>query len=253
MIAPLTWGGLHDTPSPSTKDNEDAEPTIVRAYPFLCRAHPFSSLRSLQILTLYKPPLVRKLRRQFRLFEEIHIIYYKLNTNKKGETTMSINSNHQLHPEMNGGSYAKASIPAWAMQHANNIHYPIVENLENAGNTRFDLRDIMVGYIRGRGRGRRATIEIGYGDQLFNATTSVKIRLRNAGPHKMRELHELMKAENAYHTVDMHAPRVPLFYTFERLLQLFFPDYVAIPIPHHIRNWVPEEGSFWAHWWKARQ
>lgn len=153
---------------------------------------------------------------------------------------------------MNGGSYAKASVPEWAVAHAKMKHYVIQENLENAGHTRFDLRDVMVGYIRGKGVGQRAAIEIGYSDMLTNTTTSVKARLRNAGPHKMRQLHELMKTTGAYKTTGMDAQRVPLFYTFERLLQLFFPDYTAIPIPHHIRNWVPTEGSFWNHWWKER-
>lgn len=164
---------------------------------------------------------------------------------------MSMNSLHQNHPEMNGGSYAKTSITEWAMEHANNQHYTIQENLENAGNTRFDLRDVMVGYIRGKGNGRRAAMKIGYTQGQYTPT-GIRTRLRNAGPHKIRRLHELMKADNAYKTVDMGVQRVPLFYTFERLLQLFFPDYVAIPIPHHIRNWVPTEGSYWAHWWKER-
>lgn len=164
---------------------------------------------------------------------------------------MSINSLHQLHPEMNGGSYAKASIPEWAITHARMKNYVIQENLENAGYTRFDLRDVMVGYVRGKGVGRRAGLEIGYA-QGPATTIAIRTRLRNAGPHKMRQLHELMKAEGAYRTTGMDAQRVPLFYTFERLLQVFFPDYVAITIPHHIRNWIPEEGSFWNHWWKER-
>jgi len=164
---------------------------------------------------------------------------------------MSINSRHQNNPEMNGGSYAKASAPEWAMTHARNKHYVIQENLENAGFTRFDLRDVMVGYVRGKGVGRRGALEIGYA-QGPDTTVAIKTRLRNAGPHKMRRLHELMKTEGAYRAAGMDAQRVPLFYTFERLLQLFFTDYVAIPIPHHIRNWVPAEGSFWNHWWKER-
>lgn len=164
---------------------------------------------------------------------------------------MSMNSLHQTHPEMNGGSYAKASIPEWAMNHARNKRYVIEENLENAGFTRFDLRDVMVGYVRGKGVGRRASLEIGYAPGP-DMTQGIRTRLRNAGPHKMRQLHELMKAANAYRTVDMNVRRVPLFYTFERLLQLFFPDYVAIAIPHHIRNWVPENGTYWDHWWKDR-
>lgn len=166
---------------------------------------------------------------------------------------MSMNSLHQTNPEMNGGSYAKASAPEWAVAHAKMKHYVIRENLENAGYTRFDLRDVMVGYVRGIGVGRRAGLEIGYA-QGPRGILAIRTRLRNAGPHKMRQLHELMKAEGegAYQTTNMDAQRVPLFYTFERLLQLFFQDYVAIPIPHHIRNWVPTEGSFWNHWWKER-
>lgn len=165
---------------------------------------------------------------------------------------MSMNSMHQLNPEMAEASYAKASAPVWALHHAQNKHYTIQENLENAGFTRFDLRDVMVGYIRGKGVGRRAAIEIGYSGPNPDMTHAVKTRLRNAGPHKIRALHELMKTNGEYNTVAMDVRRVPLFYTFERLLQLFFPDYIAIPIPHHIRNWVPAEDSFWSHWWKER-
>ena len=163
---------------------------------------------------------------------------------------MSVNSIHINNPTDTGASYATHSTIVKAIIKAKG-NSPINRNDDNAGFTAFDLRDVFTGYARARGQGNVAARIIGYANPENGASQAIRKRLRNAGPHKLRELHTLMKNNNMV-VPAATVGRIALFYTFERLLQLFFEDYEAVEIPQRIRNWVPTEGSFWNHWWKER-
>ena len=130
-----------------------------------------------------------------------------------------------------------------------NQDYGISRNSRNAGNTAFDESDVEIAYMKAGGWGTRAARIAGYSGQQ-----AYLMRLRNFGPNKLIKIHLRMKVDKLQAPMTTgRGGRYPIFYTFERLLELWFgaSQYKA-SVPGRLRNWVPEEGSFWDHWWKDR-
>lgn len=171
---------------------------------------------------------------------------------------MSMNSLHQNNPNLNGGFFAAEMPHAEIVAAVLNTEYVFRRNYKNAGYTAFNEETVQIGYMKAKGRGKVAAIMIGYAGAEEYGIVAVKKRVRNMGPWKLRAMHESMKEHGLIPQTGQGngatngAGRHPLFHTFERLLQLFFEDYEAVEIPQRIRNWVPEEGTYWAHWWKER-
>ena len=171
---------------------------------------------------------------------------------------MSINSLHQNNPALTGGFYAKEKSPGEILADVLNPEYVFRRNYRNAGNTAFDEATVQTGYMKAMGIGSDAATLIGYKGDKVTKRKTVRLRIRNMGPWKLMEMHTAMKANGLVPPIGTGAGAAngggthPIFYAFERLLQLFFEDYEALEIPQRIRNWVPAEGSFWNHWWKER-
>ena len=172
---------------------------------------------------------------------------------------MSLNSLHQLNPEMTGGFYTGELTHAEVLARALDPNYILDRVRKNAGWTAFDEATVQIGWIRGKGNCSVSANLVGYRGPMAARINAMKIRIRNMGPHKLRAMHTSIKLHGLVPPIGsgIHAAagggRHPLFYTFERLLQLWFHDYIAEYIPQRIRNWVPAEESYWYHWWFERE
>ena len=167
---------------------------------------------------------------------------------------MSMNSRHQLAANSQG-FFATSISHKMVVDMMRSEAFILQRNYMNAGNTAFDEYTIQIGYMRARGVSAHAAEMVGYRLPRGGGKEALKGRVLRMGPWKVRAMHETMKQEGlipVHEGSPQGGGKHAVFYTFERLLQLFFTDYEALKIPQRIRNWVPEEGSYWHHWWKAR-
>ena len=163
-------------------------------------------------------------------------------------------------PSLGGGNYAACISLTKVFELAASSKSLSKVNLRNAGNTKFDERNIIAAYIRNGGIANKAAAMVGYsngapnnaghGGKSGSASRAFKKRFLGANIDTVYRTNRWMKSRGlATEMRPMHGGHYPFFYVVERLLQIKYPGYDAVT-PGHLNGWFPPEDSIYYKWFR---